>query len=133
MGLHPKHRLLVLSHGRKHCQPTGGLVPGARELTKKALYEEYQNLMMEALRLKMTTRKKGNVLEHMMGYFKKNLSQDEKQELFETIGVCQNSYVSLIVPITPTNHYVRKYNQPCLRNQNYLNSQCVELQPRNHV
>ena len=89
--------------------------------------------MMEALRLKTTTKKNGNVLQHMMGYFKKDLSHDEKQELLETIGLYQNSYVPLIVPITIINHYVRKYNQPYLRDQHYLNPHPVELQLRNHV
>jgi len=34
---------------------------------------------MEALKLKTTIRKNTNVFEHLMGYFKKQLSPDEKQ------------------------------------------------------
>jgi len=133
VGFHTKHKLLVLSHSPKHYQLMGKLVARAKHLTTKALYEKYQNLMMEALRLKTTTKKNGNVLQHMMGYFKKDLSHDEKQELLETIGLYQNSHVPLIVPITIINHYVRKYNQPYLRDQHYLNLHPVELQLRNHV
>lgn len=40
---------------------------------------------MEALRLKATARKNTNVLQHLMGYFKKIISSDEKQELLELI------------------------------------------------
>jgi uncharacterized protein YbgA (DUF1722 family) len=35
---------------------------------------------MEALKLKTTIRKNTIVLQHLMGYFKKQLSADEKQE-----------------------------------------------------
>jgi len=133
VSFHTKHKLLVLSHSPKHYQLMGKLVARAKELSTKTLYEAYQNLMMKALILKTTTKKNGNVLQHMMGYFKKNLSHDEKQELLETIGLYQSSYVPLIVPITLINHYVRKYNQPYLRDQLYLNPHPVELQLRNHV
>ena len=68
-----------------------------------------------------------------MGYFKKNLSPDEKQELLEIIGRFQEEQVPLIVPITLLNHYVRKYDQPYLKGQHYLNPHPAELKLRNHV
>ena len=80
-----------------------------------------------------STKKNTNVLHHMMGYFKKQLSADEKQELIEIIDRYRQEYVPLIVPITLMNHYVRKYYQPYLKKQYYLNPHPAELQSRNHV
>ena len=74
-----------------------------------------------------------NVLQHMMGYFKKVLSSDEKRELLEVIGQFHQGYTPLVVPITLINHYVRKYDQPYLKEQYYLNPHPVELGLRNHV
>lgn len=88
---------------------------------------------MEALKLKTTARKNANVLAHMMGYFKKELAPDEKKELLEIIDTYRNGYVPLVVPITLMNHYVRKYSEPYLKEQVYLNPHPVELQLRNHV
>ena len=88
---------------------------------------------MEALRLKATTKKNVNVLMHVMGYFKKQLSPDEKQELLELIDHYRSHYVPPIVPITLINHYVRKYEQPYLKQQYYLHPHPIELQLRNHV
>jgi len=130
---HTKHKLLVLSHSQKHYRLMGQLVARAKELAPRVLHEEYQHLLMEALGLKTTTKKNANVLQHMMGYFKRDLTKDEKQELLEIIGLYHNGYVPLIVPVTLINHYVRKYNQPYLKNQYYLNPHPVELQLRNHV
>jgi len=49
---------------------------------------------MEALRLKATVKKHTNVLHHMMGYFKKQLTADEKQELLEVI----NDFITALSP-----------------------------------
>jgi uncharacterized protein YbgA (DUF1722 family)/uncharacterized protein YbbK (DUF523 family) len=133
VDFHTKHKLLVLSHSQNHHRQMGRLVAKAKELTIGNLYNNYQILLMEALRLKTTTKKNVNVLTHVMGYFKKQLSPDEKQELLELIDHYRSYYVPLIVPITLINHYVRKYEQPYLKQQYYLHPHPIELQLRNHV
>jgi len=87
---------------------------------------------MEALRLKATVKKHTNVLQHMMGYFKKQLTADEKQELLEVIGDYHDELIPLIVPITLFKHYVRKHEQPYLQKQVYLSPHPLELKLRNH-
>ncbi len=88
---------------------------------------------MEALRLKSTIKKNVNVLYHVMGYFKKNLSPAEKSELLEIVENYRQGYIPLIVPVTLLNHYVRKYDQAYLKDQYYLNPHPIELKLRNHV
>jgi uncharacterized protein YbgA (DUF1722 family) len=68
-----------------------------------------------------------------MGYFKEQLSSDEKEELLEVIDYYRQEYILLIVPITLIRHYVRKYDQTYLKQQVYLNPHPMELQLRNHV
>jgi uncharacterized protein YbgA (DUF1722 family) len=69
----------------------------------------------------------------MAGYFKKLLSSDEKQELLDVIGQYHKGLVPLIVPVTLIKHYVRKYDEPYLAKQYYLNPHPLELMLRNHV
>jgi len=133
VDFHTKHKLLILSHSPKHYQTMGKLVAKAKELPIRELYQQYQTILMEALQLKATPKKNTNVLHHMMGYFKEQLSADEKQELLEVIDHYRQEYIPLIVPITLIQHYVRKYNQPYLKQQVYLNPHPLELQLRNHV
>jgi uncharacterized protein YbgA (DUF1722 family) len=111
----------------------GKWVAQAKDLPLKELYQKYQILLMEALLLKTTPKKNSNVLQHMVGYFKEQLSSDEKQELLEVIDHYRQEYIPLIVPATLMNHYVRKYNQPYLKEQVYLSPHPMELQLRNHV
>jgi uncharacterized protein YbgA (DUF1722 family)/uncharacterized protein YbbK (DUF523 family) len=133
VDFHTKHKLLILSHSPRHYQTTGKLVARAKELSLREFYQQYQILLMESLMLKTTPKKNANVLQHMMGYFKEQLSSDEKQELLEVIEVYRKDYTPLIVPITLIQHYVRKYDQPYLKEQIYLNPHPLELQLRNHV
>jgi len=133
VDFHTRHKLLILSHSSKHYQIMGKLVAKAKDLPIKELYQQYQTILMEALQLKTTPKKTANVLQHMMGYFKEQLSFGEKQELLEVIDHYRQEYIPLIVPITLIQHYVRKYDQPYLKEQVYLNPHPLELQLRNHV
>jgi uncharacterized protein YbgA (DUF1722 family)/uncharacterized protein YbbK (DUF523 family) len=133
VDFHTKHKLLILSHSPKHYQTMGKLVANAKEISIKELYQQYQTILMETLQLKTTPKKNANVLQHMMGYFKEQLSADEKQEMLEVIDHFRQEYIPLIVPITLIRHYVRKYDQPYLKEQVYLNPHPLELQLRNHV
>jgi len=133
VDFHTIHKSLILSHSPKHYQAMGKLVARAKELSLRELYRQYQILLMEFLQLKTTPKKNANVLMHMMGYFKEELSSDEKRELLEVIENYRQEYIPLIVPITLISHYVRKYNQPYLKEQIYLNPHPLELQLRNHV
>jgi uncharacterized protein YbgA (DUF1722 family)/uncharacterized protein YbbK (DUF523 family) len=133
IAFHTQHKLLVLSHSPKHYQMMGKRVARAKEVPWKDLQAEYQRFLLEGLSLKTTPKKNSNVLQHILGYFKEQLSADEKQEMLEVIELYRQGLVPLIVPITLVNHYVRKYDQPYLRAQYYLHPHPVELQLRNHV
>jgi uncharacterized protein YbgA (DUF1722 family)/uncharacterized protein YbbK (DUF523 family) len=133
IAFHTRHKLLVLAHSPNHYRELGRLVARAKEIPVPELFESYQSRLMEALRPKATPKKNTNVLHHLMGYFKKDLTPGEKQELLEFIDHYHRGYTPLIVPITLINHYVRKYNQPYLKEQFYLHPHPVELQLRNHV
>jgi len=133
VDFHARHKLLVMSHSPKHATAMGRLVARAKERSPKNLHEKYLALLMEALKLKASTRKHTNVLHHIMGTFKKELSPDEKQELLEVIESFHQGIVPLIVPLTLVNHYVRKYDQPYLKGQHYLHPHRIELRLRNHV
>ncbi len=133
VAFHTQHKLLILAHGQKHSRILGKLVAEAKGISPKQLYQQYQTLFMEALKLKTTVKKNINVFQHMMGYFQKQLSTDEKHELLERFNQYREGYIPLIVPLTLIKHYVRKYDQPYLRQQVYLNPHPIELKLRNHA
>lgn len=132
VDFHTREKLLLLSHSEKHYRSMGKLVAKGKELKTTELYASYDKLLIETLRFKTTSAKNTNVLQHIMGYFKKQLSPDEKQELLDIIFQYKQGHLPLIVPITLIRHYIRKYDEPYLAKQSYLNPHPLELQLRNH-
>ncbi|MFA5802566.1 MAG: DUF523 and DUF1722 domain-containing protein [Thermoleophilia bacterium] len=158
---HSDHKYLIMAHSPAHLRQLGRLVSGSEMSPGKSLssgkvpsyeeavpktggvrhsarkpgelYDAYLPLLMEALRLQATVRKNVNVLNHMMGYFKHTLAPDEKQELREVIEEYYRGLTPLIVPVTLIRHFVRKYEEPYLMRQIYLNPHPAELMLRNHV
>lgn len=133
VDFHTRQKLLILSHSQMHYRRMGKLVADGKVMPVKELYSRYERLIMEALALKTTVKKNYNVLQHLMGYFKKQLSPDEKLELLEVFEQYRQGFAPLIVSLTLINHYVRKYDQPYLKLQTYLNPHPVELKLRTHV
>ncbi|TFH17017.1 MAG: DUF1722 domain-containing protein [Lentisphaerales bacterium] len=123
------NKLLLMSHSAPLCTRLGRMVASARDKTS---IDEYEKMLLRCLRLPATVAKHTNVLQHIMGYFKKVLSPDEKKELLDVIGSFQKGNTPLIVPITLLNHYVRKYHVAYLAGQCYLNPHPAELKLRNH-
>ena len=130
---HTNLKLLIFSHSPKHYSTLGKLVAQAIKYQPGVLYSEYIRILMEGLRLPATIKKNTNVLLHIAGYFKKQLSSEDKRELLEVIDQYHKGYIPLIVPIVLINHYVRKFDEPYLKMQFYLNPHPVELMLRNHV
>jgi len=130
---HTEHKLLILSHSPKHFSLLGQLIAGARRYKPEELHSGYIRLLIEGLRLIATVKKNTNVLLHAAGYFKKLLSADEKKELLEVIENYHRGYIPLIVPVVLIKHYVRKFDEPYLKKQYYLNPHPLELMLRNHA
>lgn len=133
VDFHTRNKLLILSHSPTHYSVMGKLVAEGKQMPMEDLYAQYEAALMASLALKTTLKKNLNVLQHLMGYFKKQLSKDEKQELLDVFDRYRQEFVPLIVPITLINHYVRKYDQRYLKLQTYLNPHPVELKLRTHV
>jgi uncharacterized protein YbgA (DUF1722 family) len=133
VAFHTKHKLLILSHSPKHLTILGRIVADAKNHALVETLSRYITVLTEALRLLATTKKHTNVMHHIIGYFKKHLSPDEKKEMLDLIDAYHKGYVPLIVPVVLINHYVKKFDEPYLKKQHYLNPHPIELMLRNHV
>lgn len=133
VAFHTEHKLLILSHSPKYFSVLGRLVAKPKHYKPEDLNAEYVNLLMECLRLVATIKKNTNVLQHIVGYFKNQLSSDDRKELLEVIENYHKGYIPLIVPVVLVKHYVRKFNEPYLQRQYYLNPHPLELMLRNHA
>jgi uncharacterized protein YbgA (DUF1722 family)/uncharacterized protein YbbK (DUF523 family) len=133
VNFHTRHKFLLLSHSRKHYDALGRLVAGVGKLTPQELKTGYSQLFMEGLTYKSTPKKNTDVLIHMLGFLKKYLTKEEKQDILSILEDYRKEIVPLIVPITLIRHYVKQHNITYLLEQVYLNPHPKELMLRNHV
>ena len=88
---------------------------------------------MEALAFKTTKSKHMNVLQHLTGHLKRQLSTSARKELHEVLADYHKGFVPLSVPVALIRHYVRILEIPYLKDQVYLSPHPKELMLRNHV
>ncbi|MDG5816060.1 DUF523 and DUF1722 domain-containing protein [Chitinispirillales bacterium ANBcel5] len=127
---HADHKLIFMAHSPVKARELGSLVAngGNRDIT--LLSKEYIGKVMDILDTQASVNKHVNVLYHIAGYFKKELSGEEKRELNELIVLYHRTLVPLIVPLTLLNHYIEKYNKSYLERQYYFNPYPAELKLR---
>jgi len=133
VDFHTRRKLQLMAHSPEIYREMGRLVAEGKPLARGELLDRYQELLLRALSLHATIKKNTNVLSHIMGYFKRQLTPEEKVELLEILNSYHGGLVPLIVPVTLLKHYVRKYDQEYLRKQTYLSPHPMELMLRNHV
>jgi uncharacterized protein YbgA (DUF1722 family)/uncharacterized protein YbbK (DUF523 family) len=130
---HTAHKFLLLAHSRKNYDALGKLVANAKQYSPSELKRRYAEAFMQTLSFKTTAKKNADVLYHMLGFFKKLLSEVEKQDVIEAIEDYRKELVPLIVPVTLIRHHVRTHKVDYLADQIYLNPHPKELMLRNHV
>ncbi len=124
---HAGHKLLMMAHSPAIYRATGTLVANGGNLPLPELLKSYEELFMNGLAQHTTPGKNADVLRHMMGYFKKELTTGEKAELLEVIKGYHDGLTPLVAPLTLLRHYVRKYDQQYLLGQIYLSPYPAEL------
>lgn len=124
---HSRHKLSLMAHGAEHYRTLGRLVAGAGKRPLKPLADEYITGFMAALRQRATPNKQANVLQHVMGYLKRHIDAADKQEFDEAITDYREGRLPLVVPITLLRHHFRRYPDPYVAQQVYLNPDPDEL------
>jgi uncharacterized protein YbgA (DUF1722 family)/uncharacterized protein YbbK (DUF523 family) len=130
---HTAHKFLLLAHSPQDFRELGRLVAEAKRIGRAELRAGYESQVMAALSKMATRAKNTNVLQHILGFFKKDVDGPSRQELLEHIQDYRRGLVPLVVPLTLVAHYVRMLDVPYLRDQVYLHPHPKELALRNHV
>ncbi len=130
---HSDHKLQLMAHSPKLLKAMGQLVARTEQLSVADLFAAYEKLLLECLSARATVRRNVNALQHMAGYFKKQLDAEQRAELVEVVEHYRQGLVPLIVSITLIRHHVRRFQQPYLGRQTYLAPHPLELKLRNHA
>lgn len=133
LEFHSRHKLILMSHGAEYYRALGRLAAQAGSAPLAALAQEYIHGFMTTLAHPATPKRHANVLQHLMGYLKKQIDSADKAELLEIIDAYRRGEVPLIVPVTLLNHHFRRHPNEYVAQQIYLAPHPRELMLRNHI
>lgn len=120
IDFHAQHKLMLMARGSEAYARLGRIVAGVREKTLQARRDSYIAAFMETMAKRVSRSHHYNVLQHVMGYFKRGLSAADKRELLEVFDSYRASQVPLAAPVTLLNHHLRKHPDAYLARQHYL-------------
>jgi uncharacterized protein YbbK (DUF523 family)/uncharacterized protein YbgA (DUF1722 family) len=113
VAFHAAHKFAIIAHSPRDHPALGRLVAGAGARPIAEVVARYGEAFMRALAVRATPARHANVLQHLTGFFKRQLSEDERAELGEVIA--------------------RRLGLAYLADQVYLHPHPRELMLRNHV
>jgi len=121
IAFHSRYKLLMLAHSQEKYRELGPFVASMSQWESlEAFAFEYRNRMMELLSQPASRRNHTNVLMHAQGYFRRQLSSPQRQELAELIDRYRCGVQPLLAPITMLKHYMSQYPHPWLTQQRYF-------------
>ena len=133
VAFHTAHKLALLAHSPAAYRRLGALVGGLGRGPVREAARAYGEGFMKALQVPATRGRHTNVLQHMLGYFRRALEPVERKELEALVSDFSRGLVPLVVPLTLLRHHVRKQEVEYLAGQVYLDPEPKELMLRNHV
>ncbi len=130
---HSRQKYLLMAHHYQGYRELGRYLANAHELPLEQAMDEYLWGFMTHMSHKATRKTHTNVLMHMLGYLKKSIDSQCKQELLEGIEQYRLGQVPLVVPLALLKHYLKRFGGDYICEQTYLNPYPHELGLRNYI
>ncbi len=128
---HARHKLIIMT--RQDYTDMGQLLASASKSDIDEVAGLYIAKLMGALKKIAEPKHHVNVLQHIQGYLKKELSTEDKAELNELIERYRRGEIPLVVPITILKHHFRKNPDPYIEDSYYMNPYPPELKLTNGI
>lgn len=125
MAFHAAHKLQAMAHSPHQAKTLGRIVGTAGNHIKEGvpldnIVEHYGEVFLGLLQTPISRGRHVNVLQHLVGYLKKILPSEDKQELHSLFLRYKEGLVPLSVPLTLLRHHFRKLKNTWIDAQVYL-------------
>lgn len=130
---HSQYKYLIYAKSQTSYKILGSIVANHEKKHIKDILEDYKLAFLKAINEKGSIKKTYNVLLHIMGYFKKLISSEEKQEILEYINDYKSKLIPLIAVINILHLYAKRFSQDYLLKQKFLNPYPKELALRSDI
>jgi uncharacterized protein YbbK (DUF523 family)/uncharacterized protein YbgA (DUF1722 family) len=130
---HTINKFMLQSKDEQLYRELGNIVANRDNLSFETLFGMYELGFKTAIARKSSIKKTRNVLEHLVGFFKNDLTKNEKEMLHTQINDYTDKIIPLIVPLSTISLYAKKYNTSYLLDQTFLIPYPKTLALRSHI
>lgn len=130
---HTVYKFMLQAKDEKLYRELGNIVANRDGYTTETLLALYELGFKTAIGKKSSIKRNRNVLEHLSGFFKNELTKSEKETLHSQIEDYAAKIVPLIVPLSTIHLYAKKYDISYLLDQTFLNPYPKTLALRSHI
>lgn len=120
LDFHARHKLLIMAHEPEAYRELGRMLANLAAVDLESTASAYLARLMPALTRVATRGRHGNVLQHVLGYFRRRLEPGDRAELSTTIDDYRQGRIPLVVPIRLFSHHLRRTPDPYLARQWYF-------------
>jgi len=131
LEFHTDHKYLLMSHSTVVYKQLGQLLSDLTRASLADIADSYIARLMQTLSRPATRKRHTNVLQHLLGYLKRDLDSAHRTDLNETIDAYRRGEFPLVVPIRMLQHHFRVHPHPYINQQVYLNPHPQALLLRN--
>jgi len=130
---HTSYKYLIFAKSQNSYKVLGKIVANHSKEPLDVVLEDYKLEFFKAISQKSSIKKTYNVLLHIIGYFKKLITKEEKEHLLSTCNEYKEGIIPLIAVTKIINLYVKKFDHEYLKSQKFLNPYPKELALRSDI
>lgn len=128
LDFHSRYKLQLLAHHQAGYRQIGPFVASLHEWEDlEAFFAVYRDNLMTILKKLASRKNHTNVLMHIQGYFRNQLTMRQRGELREVILHYRAGLLPILAPMTLLKHYLAEYPDDYLLTQNYFDPYPQEL------
>lgn len=133
VAFHSRFKYQLMATSPLHYKELGRRVASIGNQPLEQFATAYFSELMAALKKPASRGTHSNVLQHLVGYLKRHLGGDDKQEMQRLINQYRAGIVPLVVPLTLLKHHLRRFPDSYLARQIYLQPHPEDLSLRNGI
>lgn len=133
MSFHARHKLIIMAHSPDGYRELGRLVAGVASAELAPLARRYIQRLMELLAQRAPRKRHVNVMQHLLGYLRRDLDAGDRAELLDTIEAYRKGEYPLVVPLSLLRHHFRRNPHDWVNQQVYMQPHPRELMLHNAV
>ncbi|SMF46987.1 Uncharacterized conserved protein YbgA, DUF1722 family [Alteromonadaceae bacterium Bs31] len=127
IDFHSRHKYILMSHSQRHYRALGKLLSNIPKQALQTFSDKYIAQLMAALKIPATRNNHINVLQHIQGYLRPHLGNEDKLAMVKAIEDCRLGQSPLTIPREMLRHYFRKFPHAYISNSYYLSPYPDEL------